>query len=542
MLVTLDASLTGRGPEDVAVRVGARLADALAALGLPPVRVWCGPVEVAADAVAGEPPFSHGAILAASPRPPWREEVSPRLVSIAGPDAGVSVALGPGVTRTVGAADWADPSLDAAHATATARRGGIVLADAGSTNGTRRWDGRAGHARRRVVLGEGERALLGRTVVEARGLAGGGAPSHDDAVHLDTAGMGGWWERDVTVAGHGARGAARAILLSRGHACAGPSPLGEQWERWLPPAGGGAPRLTLCPPGGTARVPDGWVRVDAGRTAWTVDVGDGAVSIPQACVSAPTAERLARGLARREAGHSLRWGDLASPGGAWGLDAGGVPWRPGGAVPRVLAAGAGGSGRTTLLATAACALALEHGPADLRLVLVGVAPDGPAGPLASLPHVELVAGHGEGERALSAALAAAASGAATLVVVDDAHLLGASALRALDEALREPEGLGVLAAADRAAGVFGPAALAAAHALVALRCERPQHSIDLVGVEDAALLPPGDPGEAVVREGGRVGRARVALPLADPSPAAWRPGAPLRPGRHLAEEARRRWG
>lgn len=356
----------------------------------------------------------------------------------------------------------------------------------------------------------------------------------------------------VAVVGEGeARTAlARAEILARGRRpprCE--DVLDEAWLAWLPaarPEDGGVVLARESPP---------W----ADRVLRTRDAAV-AVSARRAELAARRAASLA---SSRELPASVRWADLAACGApepegllatALGSCAGDRSPGPAGTAwmldldahgPHALVAGDPGTGRTTALVTAVLALALTRDPTRLRVAAIDLAGGALAGGLKGVPHlVGLVdrADPAPALEALSAEVAAraarlGASGCASfraweetggaparlLVAIDEFH-----ALAAWDAAHREAlarlasaagaVGVHLLLATSRPTSALDPDVRASIGTVIALRVGSEAASRDLIGTADAARLPEGIPGRAVVACAGRRCEVQLATPVATPSP------------------------
>ncbi len=104
-------------------------------------RPGAAPSALTGDEVVGEPPLLHGAQLRAAPLPdaPPAAPVTVRVSE--GPDCGLSVSLHPGHGLTVGRSPGCDLTVTDAglsrhHLTVWTARGGVLVEDASSTNGS----------------------------------------------------------------------------------------------------------------------------------------------------------------------------------------------------------------------------------------------------------------------------------------------------------------------------------------------------------------------------------------------------------------------
>ncbi|QGQ18862.1 hypothetical protein GC089_05925 [Cellulomonas sp. JZ18] len=239
--------------------------------------------------------------------------------------------------------------------------------------------------------------------------------------------------------------------------------------------------------------------------------------------------------------------------------------------PHVLVAGTTGAGKSELLTTLVLALALQHPPHRLAVLLADFKGGTGLGPLARLPHVvdhvddldadaahrTLVGLRAElrrRERVLAAAGVAdlrvldpddPAVPPRLLVVVDELRALAEDVPDAVDVLTRlaaqgRALGMHLVLATQRPAGVVTADLRANVTQRVALRVADEADARDVVDAVDPAHLDPGVPGRAVVRVGARpaqclqVARARRArdvapvrlLPPVPGDAPRWRPSGP----------------
>lgn len=599
MIVTLAACLTGQDSVDVRCRAGATTSDALAAAGLAPREVWSGEQPVPMDTPIADARIGHAAVLTRAPHAnAWAGE-APRLVTVAGPDAGRSIRLTGSDVIGAGIPGLRDPAVDASHARVSLSRGSARIVDLGSVNGLARW-GPSGRGRttRTLRLGPGDQAVVGRSVVEfqavsrgtlSRGrvaariakkiarralsdrMAPGPAPlagpdptaeisARPHLVEQERA----WWRRDAVVTGPHAQEAWRAITLARGVA---PPPedlaslaTPESWLAWLAPdVAQRCGRLTVSQSTPTATTregarSDGPLVVTARASGWEVVIDGETHHLPPCHVAPDAAEAIARRLAAATAtvDPSPRWADLAALTGhtsapracvgIW-VDDGSVWPLPATGGWSMLTVGLHGARRAAPLATIAAATAWEEPPARSPMYLAGDLARGPLAPLTDLPHVARAAPIESAAEVLAAALAAARAGERPLVIVDHAQALsrdGATTLDSLLALANAGAGPRVAVAATRASGVFSPAALAGAESLIAVADAPAQLAEDLLG-----FAPEGRSsvaGAVWVRRAGVVREARIAEPISTPTPLAWLGRGEPPSGQDLCAAAAARWG
>ncbi len=214
--------------------------------------------------------------------------------------------------------------------------------------------------------------------------------------------------------------------------------------------------------------------------------------------------------------------------------------------PHALVAGTTGAGKSALLQTLVLGLASTRSPADLAIALIDYKGGASLGDCARLPHVvgqvtdldpalamralaglrhelrlreRLVAAHGVSDLdQLHSAWAARASGPAPsptepvgppprlLVVVDEFRALADDLPGFLPDLLRiaaqgRSLGMHLVLATQRPGGAVSADMRANISLRIALRVTDEADSLDIVGVPDAARIPAGLPGRAVVRRG-----------------------------------------
>lgn len=220
----------------------------------------------------------------------------------------------------------------------------------------------------------------------------------------------------------------------------------------------------------------------------------------------------------RVAASSAPTAGLAAP---VGHSAGG-PWSPCLVTdgPHALVAGTTGAGKSELLLTWVTALATTHPPEQVSFLLVDYKGGATFAPLADLPHVAGVVTDldaATSRRAISSLFAelrrrerlcaTAGRGSPRLViVVDEFRVLAEEQpdlLAALVRVAGVGRGLGVhlVLATQRPAGVVNGEIRANTALRVALRVRERADSQDVIDAPDAARLPTGTPGRALVRRG-----------------------------------------
>lgn len=201
MRLTLHPSLTGLRGVDLEVARGTPLSEIVAGFTAGPI--WCGAESLDPSHAAGRWPLLAGAVLSALPRRASVFPGAPHLAAIAGPDAGVVIAI-TSVT-IIGSAPAAslvsptafaphtavvrDEAIDPHHATVfpTPSRA-MRVKDNNSVNGTGIWSMRGGvlswrGRRRSATVRAGDVIEAGRTLLEVRwgptpniAIAGGSEP------------------------------------------------------------------------------------------------------------------------------------------------------------------------------------------------------------------------------------------------------------------------------------------------------------------------------------------------------------------------------
>lgn len=603
MRLTIDRSLTDAHDIDLEAVPGVTVAELLA--GASHKRAWCGPEPLATTDRVGTFPLLHGARLRDGPGLHTCAPTGIFLAVIAGPDAGATFAVTE--PMEIGSAPGRhcirDDAMDPSHLRIEPREGrALVCSDGGSTNGTGWWRMEAGQwrwrgRRRRFTALSGDVIVAGATALQVRwgGTEEPRSPTGRWTEHAqrlvdalrrtspppwigtpDPTSAAGWGGR-VHLTGSHSRQAARAVILARGRRPPSPEPFDEPWLRWLPdplPSDG----VISCGSAMPGRAEVTWEAQESFSIVHSS--GEPAVALPVA-VSETTADCLARSVAahhREPWPQEVRWADVDSEIRQWadsddvtvalGLacsDAS-APWTvtldP--TSPHLLAAGAPGTGLSTLLATLVGAVAHARPTRPWSVRLIGTAPDGPLAPLTRLPHVTHVVDDAAGpdgvhalraasELAVSRREALLASGAPTwraweesgdapgrvLMVVDDFDLVtgpSREAAAALESLVAPGEfvGIHVALATHRPAGAITPALRASCRQAVALRAASESDSLGIIGVVDAAALAP-SPGRGIAMIDGHRSVVHVALPLADHSPRV-RPAHLAPPaGRHLVD-------
>ncbi len=558
----LDIDPPGRRASRIRVecRAGTPFGAITAAVGLISGPWWCGPHALTADAIAGTASLPHAALVTPQPGvagPLWP---GPRLVSVAGADAGHVVPLGEVTPLGTSAADlaprgWQDPSLDPHHATAElASPTALLLTDAGSTNGIRSWDEaypqRWSARRRRLRLAPGDCAALGETVVQFRspslasGFPFGGLTWLDPLASLDhpllldstarltrdeasaragrvTMWPQRWWNARLRITGPHRIGVARAVILARGRQLPFTSPLAEPWQSLLPPADAHDRPVQWDGSRGEALDTE-LVTLHTSARGAMLSRGRDSLVIPLCAVAADVAETIARAFVSttRPLPPLMTRGDLpAGPGVGVGADDSsshdGVWSLPESRSWIVLVAGAPGTGKSTAIASILAGIATN---ADGREWENFVISPEPHMPVAADDATTCLRPADVGAR-LEELITG--SSRRVLLAVDNAHLLDAAALRVIYDTVRRRDAhVSAVLTAERAPGTFPPELIARADALICLRTESPDGSRDFIGVADAATLPVGQPGLAYVRD--KTGRRliRIALPVTDPSASA----------------------
>ncbi|WP_291377592.1 FtsK/SpoIIIE domain-containing protein [Demequina sp.] len=424
MRLTIDRSLTDTHDVELHAAVGTSLAEVLG--GNTSKRAWCGSTLLEPSHRVGNHPLLEGARLRDGPGEHTAPLAGLHLAAIAGPDAGVIIAVDGPVT--VGSASGRqgirDDAMNPSHLVVEpAADGGLSCADAGSTNGTVWWrhDGERWWwwgSRRRFTAHQGDVIGIGTTALQVRGGASAPQAHLRRRVSLtlarwlaalpwtptpDWQGLPdpttvGAWTGSATITGPHAREATRAMILARGRRPPSPAPFEEEWLRWLPAA---------LPTDGTIRCGSSQpadVSLEARATSTLISgVANTEPRLPIA-VSRDRADALARAIAGAAPPpwpKAVRWADLDQPG---ELATEGPPLRVALGVlssphletwtlrlddstPHLLVAGARRSGASTLLATLVAGLASHYDPCRLRVTLIGTGTEGPLAPCANLPHV-----------------------------------------------------------------------------------------------------------------------------------------------------------
>ena len=231
--------------------------------------------------------------------------------------------------------------------------------------------------------------------------------------------------------------------------------------------------------------------------------------------------------------------------------------------PHALVAGTTGSGKSILLQTWLLAMALEHPPRRLTFVLIDFKGGATFAPLEGLPHTDcvlddfdsatafraLVSVRAEitrrerllAEHGCSDVLGLAEPPPRLVVVIDEFHALMATHPKAADllehlTALGRSLGVHLILATQRPLGVVTGHMKANINIRICLRVRDDADSFDVIGVNDAAHLPPDRPGAACLDSGSAIVAFRVAVPSADSSSAEvihrprlrpWQPGQGL---------------
>ncbi|RBP68136.1 FtsK/SpoIIIE family protein [Brevibacterium sanguinis] len=211
--------------------------------------------------------------------------------------------------------------------------------------------------------------------------------------------------------------------------------------------------------------------------------------------------------------------------------------------PHALVAGTTGSGKSILLQTWLLALALDHPPQRLAFVLIDFKGGATFAPLAPLPHTDCVLDDFDSAAAFRALVSVRAEitrrerllavhGRADVrdldeppprlvVVIDEFHALMAAHPQAADllehlTALGRSLGVHLILATQRPLGVVTGHMKANINIRLCLRVRDDADSFDVLGVTDAARLPPAVPGAACLDSGASITRFRVATPTAAP--------------------------
>ncbi len=369
------------------------------------------------------------------------------------------------------------------------------------------------------------------------------------------------WEGPIAIGGAHAVGLARAVILARGRRPPAPMPIDEPWLAWLPRSlpGDGPIRMGVEPPAASS---NGWTILvsESDRTVLRTDTVS--VAGPVVRVSTATADTLARsraGSTPDAAPSTVHWADAAalSPGptapdscraivAGVRVDTPASSWEivldP--SFPHTLIAGAPGTGKTTLLATIAGALAINTPPRELALVILCTGDAGALDPYLDLPHVTAAASHVGHAEALRLLSALDLSAALTVIIVDDIDALGpdGGAVTAHLESIAAhaaPGRVHVVMSTHRPTAVLTPTLRAGLGTAVALRAACEADSVEVTGTVASASLQGDAYGMAYVRSAGRLERVQAALPYADAMPRVRRCDIPLHEATSLATAALR---
>lgn len=242
--------------------------------------------------------------------------------------------------------------------------------------------------------------------------------------------------------------------------------------------------------------------------------------------------------------------------------------------PHALVAGTTGSGKSILLQTWLLAMALEHPPSRLTFVLIDFKGGATFAPLEDLPHTDSVLDDFDSAAAFRALVSVRAEitrrerlladhGCSDVlelddppprlvVVIDEFHALMATHPKAADllehlTALGRSLGVHLILATQRPLGVVTGQMKANINIRVCLRVREDADSFDVIGVNDAARLPPDRPGAACLDSGSSIVEFRVAVPTSAAATTAevrhrprlrpWEPGRGL-PTQHSVNEIR----
>ncbi|GAA1934405.1 hypothetical protein GCM10009689_12780 [Brevibacterium antiquum] len=224
--------------------------------------------------------------------------------------------------------------------------------------------------------------------------------------------------------------------------------------------------------------------------------------------------------------------------------------------PHALVAGTTGSGKSILLQTWLLAMALEHPPRRLTFVLIDFKGGATFAPLEDLPHTDSVLDDFDSAAAFRALVSIRAEitrrerlvadhGCSDVlelddppprlvVVIDEFHALMATHPKAADllehlTALGRSLGVHLILATQRPLGVVTGQMKANINIRVCLRVREDADSFDVIGVNDAAHLPPDRPGAACLDSGSSVVEFRVAVPTSTSAAAEVRHRPRLRP-------------
>ncbi|WCE39199.1 FtsK/SpoIIIE domain-containing protein [Brevibacterium sp. BDJS002] len=224
--------------------------------------------------------------------------------------------------------------------------------------------------------------------------------------------------------------------------------------------------------------------------------------------------------------------------------------------PHALVAGTTGSGKSILLQTWLLAMALEHPPSRLVFVLIDFKGGATFAPLEELPHTDSVLDDFDSAAAFRALVSVRAEitrrerlladhgcsdvlelddpPSRLVVVIDEFHALMATHPKAADllehlTALGRSLGVHLILATQRPLGVVTGQMKANINIRMCLRVREDADSFDVIGVNDAALLPPDTPGAACLDTGSSIVEFRVAVPTSASSAAGVRQRPRLRP-------------
>ena len=207
--------------------------------------------------------------------------------------------------------------------------------------------------------------------------------------------------------------------------------------------------------------------------------------------------------------------------------------------PHALVAGTTGSGKSILLQTWLLAMALEHPPSRLNFVLIDFKGGATFSPLEDLPHTDSVLDDFDSAAAFRALVSVRAEitrrerlladhecsdvlelddrPPRLVVVIDEFHALMATHPKAADllehlTALGRSLGVHLILATQRPLGIVTGQMKANINIRVCLRVREDADSFDVIGVNDAARLPPESPGAACLDSGSSIVEFRVAVP------------------------------
>lgn len=368
------------------------------------------------------------------------------------------------------------------------------------------------------------------------------------------------WSGPIAIGGAHAVELARAVILARGRRPPHPGPIDEPWLAWLPPALASDGRIRIGANSTTSSA-SGWTILTAEADRTTSRIGAVTNNGPVVRVCADTADALARSRAGSSPDlppRTIHWADaaaLVSRPVADGerldivtgvrVDNPAIPWTIalGPASLHTVIAGAPGSGKTTLMATIAGALAVRLPPRELALVILCAGVPGALEPYMDLPHVTAAASKVRPGAALRIVNSLDTDAALTVVIADDIDALGPDgrAVTARLEAIAMRGGPGhvhVVIATRRPTAVITPTLRAATGTAIALRTACIADSVEVTGIDAAASIPIDAQGMAFVRSAGRVDKVHVALPFADGLPRVRRCDGPIAEPTTLASAAR----